>query len=101
MSEKIFEIREIMSDGKIVEAKAFHVPESDDYRKDVKYSFQYFNPKNGETILRYDNYNQHSGSMHQKHMGEETKPTEFESIEKQFIKFMREVREHVRRRKNP
>lgn len=101
MSEKIFEIREIMSDGKIVEAKAFRVPESEAYRKGVKYSFQYFNPENGETVLRYDNYNQHSVSMHHKHVGDETKPTDFKSIEKQFVKFMREVRKHVRERRDP
>lgn len=81
----------------MIEAKVFEVPESEDYPRGIKYSFQHYDPEAEMTLLRYDNYGRRLGSRHHKHLGEnETRPTEFESLSAQFKKFMEEMERYAK-----
>ena len=86
----------MLGDGTVIEAKVFRVPESKDHPRGIKYSFQHYDPEAETTLLRYDNYARHSGSRHHKHLGgDETRPTEFESLSAHFKKFMEEIEKHA------
>ncbi|KXB07274.1 hypothetical protein AKJ52_00595 [candidate division MSBL1 archaeon SCGC-AAA382C18] len=85
----------VLGDGTIIEAVAFKILKSRKYPQGIKYSFQHYDPITGKTILRYDNYSQHSGTRHHKHIGEsETRPTEFESLKTHFKNFIKGVNPH-------
>ncbi len=76
-----------------MEAIAFLIPRSKRYPRGIKYSFQHYDPDSGETILRYDNYSEHSKSRHHKHLREnETVGVKFKSLHTHFKKFMKEVK---------
>jgi hypothetical protein len=73
------------------------VEKSKEYPEGLRYSFQAHS--NGETLLRYDNYNIHSGSRHHKHIGEEeTEPIEkTPQNKKELIKLYRRFLEEVQK----
>jgi hypothetical protein len=81
----------------VIEAVVYKVEKSKEYPEGLRYSFQAHS--NGETLLRYDNYNIHSDSRHHKHIGEE----ETEAIEKipqnkkELIKLYRRFLEEVQK----
>lgn len=53
-----------------IEARVLDVPVSDRYPDGVKYAMQY-GERDGETIIRYDNFPDHPGAAHHhKHIGE-------------------------------
>jgi len=62
-------------------------------------SFRHYDAETGETLLRYDNYKEHSGSRHHIHFGEEkTTAVEFKNIQDHFKKFMKEVKKREGRK---
>lgn len=99
-SKRILNKRIVLEDGTVVEADAYRIPVSEDYPRGIKYSFQNYDPETGKTLLRYDNYSEHSGSRHHKHHGERgTRPVRFESLKAHFKKFMGEVKSDERGKK--
>lgn len=92
MTTQILDLEFILPDGTIVDARAFRVPESREHPEGIKYSFHQYDPETGETLLRYDNYNEHAGGRHHKHTGEEeVEQTEFNTLEDHLMRFLSEV----------
>jgi hypothetical protein len=95
-----------MADGDIIIDMEFELDESSGHRVklfacedstrpgDVKYRFQYFDPRTGETILRYDNSHHHpEADWHHRHRyDEEPDPIEFEGLRDHIDRFRQEVR---------
>lgn len=59
-STPIYEDEDTYDDGSRYEMIATAIPKSDDYPEGVKYRFQYM-AKDGRTLLRFDNFPNHSG----------------------------------------
>lgn len=68
LAEVIFQDRR-ETEELVIEAVVYEVEKSKEYPKGLRYSFQAHS--DGETLLRYDNYNIHSDSRHHKHIGED------------------------------
>jgi hypothetical protein len=96
LAEEAFRDLIELGDGTIVEAKAWRVPESEEFPEGLKYSFQHYDPETGETLLRYDNYNKHAGSRHHKHEDGETEAVEFEGLKDHYERFLDEVEKNER-----
>ena len=93
MAERVFSDTIQLEDGTIVKAKAWSVPKNPDYPEGVKYSFQHYDPETRKTLLRFDNYNRHSGSRHHIHRKDgSTEPARFEDLEEHYRKFLKEVK---------
>jgi hypothetical protein len=94
LAEVIFQDRR-ETEEVVIEAVVYSVEESEEYPEGLRYSFQAH--KDGETVLRYDNYNLHSNSRHHKHIGEdETEPLDKtpedrKDIVKLYKRFLKEV----------
>lgn len=95
MAEKLLEREFTTSDGTKIEVLAWDVPESEEFPEGIKYKFQAYDLETGETLLRYDNHNKHSGSRHHKHIGEDkTEKIEFNGVKEAYRKFIEEVKEN-------
>ena len=96
MAEVIFQDRRETGEV-IIEAVVYRVEESGEYPEGIRYSFQAH--RDGETVIRYDNYNRHAGSRHHKHIGEskveklEDQPENKQEILELYKKFIEEVKE--------
>lgn len=94
MAEVIFQDRR-ETEEIVIEAVVYSVEKSDEYPEGVRYSFQAH--KDGETRLRYDNYNRHSNSRHHKHIGEDKtepldkRPEDRKDVVKLYRRFLKEV----------
>ena len=95
LAEVIFQDRRVEGEV-VIEAKVYRVNESEQYPEGIRYSFQAH--REGETLLRYDNYNKHAGSRHHKHIGEseteklENPPENESDIVQLYKKFLNEVK---------
>lgn len=75
--------------------RAWDVPVSDRYPEGIKYSMQY-GERDGETIIRYDNFPDHPGATHHhKHIGENrVVDVEYTGVSDLYEQFKQEVNEH-------
>jgi len=80
---------------RFAEARAWSVPESDRYPDGIKYSFQY-GDRDGNTIIRYDNFPDHpDAAHHHKHTQNGTvRDVDFEGLFPLYERFKTEVNKH-------
>lgn len=78
-----------------IDARALDVPVSDRYPDGVKYGYQY-GDREGETIIRYDNFPDHPGAPHHhKHLADgSVEGVEFDGVWDLYQQFTQEVNEH-------
>lgn len=81
-------------DGSRYEMVAWHVPESEEFPKGLKYSFQYMDA-DGDTLLRYDNSPHHLNiGRHHRHTARgEIETLEFTGLTDAIPDFQNEVNE--------
>lgn len=96
MAQRVLNDERILADGTRVDAVAYSVEPSDEYPEEVKYSFQYYDPEEDETLLRYDNSHRYEGheTAHHKHRHDTDAPTEIGypgTVSEQYRKFLNEV----------
>lgn len=94
-----------MADGDVVLDRNFEIDatagtrvelfavEDSSYPGGFFYRFQYYDPEEGETILRYDNAHDAEVGPHHRHRGDDVKGIEFDGLQDHVARFRQEVNE--------
>ncbi len=93
-ARKILERRDILEDGTIVEIVLYKIDDPEQYPSEFKYSFQLWDPRTGQTLLRYDNSHKYEGhsTRHHQHVRGQVKPLSYPgSISKLLENFLRRL----------
>lgn len=90
-----------MADGDVVLDRNFEVDartrvelfavEDSSYPGGFYYRFQFYDPAEGETILRYDNAHDADVGHHHRHRGDDVTGIEFDGLQAHVDRFRREV----------
>ncbi|MHC3439564.1 toxin-antitoxin system TumE family protein [Natrialbaceae archaeon A-gly3] len=92
-----------MADGDVVLDRSFEIDaqegthvelfavENSSYPGGYYYRFQYYNPEEGEQILRYDNAHDSNVGPHHRHVGDDVTGIEFGGLQDHVARFKQEV----------
>lgn len=65
--------------------------EDSSYPGEFFYRFQYYDPEEGEEILRYDNAHDADVGPHHRHEGDEVEASSFDGLQDHVARFRQEV----------